>query len=421
MQASLCHSHFGLTCPSGGLRRVPPGATAPRRQCYTLGRTACAGSADSECSTSGRDSGAPLRDRLRPEPSSRRSIHSAQPQQPQQRPLARRQLLSAAAAAAAAQLLSPAAPALALPDAFAPIPSSPPTPAPLPSASSFLQPLLPAPAADLLAQLEGRAPIFQPGVAWALRNEDRQLYYPDWLEGEWEVTARFAAASFPQGRKLLGRTVPGVLKGSMTVALPDVGAAMDGEVRYRARFERDPLGGGRVVADRVFNAQQLMDAFYGLAVTRRVEYEPRNPTRMTLVWATPRRETSVISEDLRKAELIINNRLSQVLGPGQVICGELFRQVTQAASQGFVFDYFVINKFTLVSPGGGGAAAAGEGAAAAAAGPAAPAGAPAGLGARVRVLQRVAGFLQPQDAAYFEAGGQAVAAYDYTYDYVRVA
>ncbi|KAG2439515.1 hypothetical protein HXX76_004868 [Chlamydomonas incerta] len=233
-----------------------------------------------------------------------------------------------------------------------------------------------------------------PRVAWALRNEDRQLYYPDWMEGEWEVTARFAGASFPQGRKLLGRTVPGVLKGSMTVALPDVGAAMESDVRYRARFERDPLGGGRVVADRVFNAKELMDAFYGLAVTRRVEYEPRNPTRMTLVWATPRRETSVISEDLRKAELIINNRLSQDLAPGQFISGELFRQVTQAASQGFVFDYFVINKFTLVAAAGGaagGAAAGGAGAAG------------------------------PQDAAYFEAGGQAVAAYDYTYDYVRVA
>eukprot|EP00198_Chlamydomonas_reinhardtii_P008773 XP_001698110.1 predicted protein [Chlamydomonas reinhardtii] len=243
--------------------------------------------------------------------------------------------------------------------------------------------------------LEGRAAIYQPGVAWALRNEDRQLYYPAWLEGEWEVTARFAAASFPQGRQLLGRTVPGVLKGSMTVALPDVGAAMDNDVRYRVRFERDPLGGGRVVADRVFNAKELMDAFYGMAVTRRVEYDPRNPTRMTLVWATPRKETSVISEDLRKAELIINNRLSQDLGSNQFICGELFRQVTQAASQGFVFDYFVINKFTLLSPG---AAAVGVGGAA---------GAAAAGG--------------PQDAAYFEAGGKAVAAYDYTYDYVRVA
>jgi hypothetical protein len=118
-----------------------------------------------------------------------------------------------------------------------------------PPAGSFLQPLLPSPTPDLLAQLEGRAPIFQPGVAWALRNRDRQLFYPAWMRGEWEVSARFAAASFPQGRRLLGRTVPGVLKGSMVVALPDVGAAMDAPVLYRVRFVDSPREGG-VVADR---------------------------------------------------------------------------------------------------------------------------------------------------------------------------
>lgn len=116
-------------------------------------------------------------------------------------------------------------------------------------APSFLQPLLPSPTPDLLAQLEGRAPIFQPGVAWALRNRDRQLRYPPWMRGEWAVTARFAAVSFPQGRRLLGRTVPGALKGSMVVALPDVGAAAEAPLHYRARFKESPQEGG-VVADR---------------------------------------------------------------------------------------------------------------------------------------------------------------------------
>lgn len=44
-----------------------------------------------------------------------------------------------------------------------------------------------------------------------------------------------------------------------------------------------------------------------------------------------------------------------------------------------------------------------------------------GVGAQVRVLQRVAAFLQPQDAAYFEAGNRAVAVYDYTYTLTRIA
>ncbi|KXZ52325.1 hypothetical protein GPECTOR_10g957 [Gonium pectorale] len=309
---------------------------------------------------------------------------------------------------------------------------------------SFLQPLLPSPSADLVAQLEGREPIYQPGVAWALRNRDRQLFYPAWLAGEWEVTARFAAASFPQGRRLLGRTVPGVLKGSMVVALPDVGAAMEAPLRYRARYVRSEEEGG-VVADRVFNVQQLMDAFYGFEVTRRVEYEPlKNPTRLTVVYATPRQDKSVISEDLRKAELIINNRLTQELSPTDFICGELFRQISQASAQGYVHDYETITRFTLVPPTEPTTAPASPGpvseidapTATAAAAPAesssattstaAPGtpgggGASYGVGSRVHVLQRVAGFLQPQDAAFFEAGNQAVAAYDYVYDLVRVA
>ncbi|GLI62963.1 hypothetical protein VaNZ11_005819, partial [Volvox africanus] len=346
--------------------------------------------------------------------------------------------------------------------------SSPPPP---PSLASFLQPLLPPPVPDLLAQLEGRAPILHPGVAWSLRNRSRQLFYPPWLAGEWEVTARFAAASFPQGRRLLGRTVPGVLKGSMVVALPDVGAAIDAPLQYRMRFVESPQESG-VVADRVFNVRQLMDAFYGFEVCRRVEYDPlENPTRMTVVYATPRQDRSVISEDLRKAELIINNRVSEQISPTDFICAELFRQVSQASAQGFVGDYEIISRYSLLQPGAiadqdGPAAPAdiitpataaaspppppmtttttrssGTTTAAAAGGTptaasattsgdeatAAASGEPrgpvmeAGHGAKVRVLQRVAAFLQPQDAAFFEARNQAVAAYDYTYDLRRVA
>ena len=194
-------------CRAASTLRLACDTSAPQRSAER--------SAPDDCSTSGRDCDGASETWTH---TGRRAFSRRPHFPPKTQQLARRQLLLATAsasaasvAAAAAQLLSPAA-ALAIPDAFAPIPSSPPAPAPLPSASTFLQPLLPAPAADLLAQLEGRAAIYQPGVAWALRNEDRQLYYPAWLEGEWEVTARFAAASFPQGRQLLGRTVPGVLK-----------------------------------------------------------------------------------------------------------------------------------------------------------------------------------------------------------------
>lgn len=115
---------------------------------------------------------------------------------------------------------------------------------------SFGQPAAAAPG-GLLEQLNGVAPVANPGVSFALRNRDRQLFYPPWLEGDWDVVASFSGASFPQGQRVMGRSVPGVLKGSIIVALPDVGAAMERPLHYRWRFTRSSEAeGGGVVSDR---------------------------------------------------------------------------------------------------------------------------------------------------------------------------
>ncbi len=111
------------------------------------------------------------------------------------------------------------------------------------------------------------------------------------------------------------------------------------------------------------------------------------------------------------------------------------RQISQASAQGFVGDYFVISRFSRQAAAGPQGAAPGTpvtaapgvtgGQGAAAVGPNDDDGGGSGVdggdaGEVVRVRQRVAAFLQPQDAAYFEAGGQAVALYDYEYVYRRV-
>jgi hypothetical protein len=130
----------------------------------------------------------------------------------------------------------------------------------------------------------------------------------------------------------------------------------------------------------VFNATQVMDAFLGYAAVRGVDYAPLdNPTRMvwgrgweialdcsrsrsprarrrpvglwpeqgvafsqlaaaaplpqrqSIVWATPRKDASEQSVDLRKAEIFINNRgitQSEAKGGGGAApfcCFELYR------------------------------------------------------------------------------------------------
>jgi len=135
-----------------------------------------------------------------------------------------------------------------------------------------------ATAAALCAALD--APTANPGVAWAVGNRNKQLRYPPWMQGTWGVRARFLSASFPLGKRFLSKAVPGALKASLAVVLPDVGAGMDGEVLYRQRFLISDQQGG-VVADRAFNVQQIMDAYLGYEAVKAVNYDPLdNPTRM---------------------------------------------------------------------------------------------------------------------------------------------
>jgi hypothetical protein len=123
----------------------------------------------------------------------------------------------------------------------------------LPAALSAAPPAAAAAAAPaappLCAPLSDASAARNPGVGWALRKRDKQLLYPPWLEGAWRVRARFEGAAFPLGNRFISKTVPGALKASMAVTLPDVGAAMDRELTFDQRFAASPEQGG-VVADR---------------------------------------------------------------------------------------------------------------------------------------------------------------------------
>lgn len=143
------------------------------------------------------------------------------------------------------------------------------------------------------------------------------------------------------------------------------------------------------MARRAFNVQQQADALLGNAAVREVSYDPlSNPTRLSVVYATPRKSgsSSGALPDVRKAEIFINNRISEQASSSQdggapcpSWCGfEAFRQVSQAARQGSVSDYAHTRA----------------------------------RGQRERVQRSGSSrgaFLQPQDPRYFDTGGQAVA------------
>ncbi len=115
-------------------------------------------------------------------------------------------------------------------------------------------------------------PVRDPGMSWSMGV--KQLFFPSWLQGTWWVESTFKGASFPQGNRFIGRTTPGLQKGSIIAAMPDVGA---GPLSFQLRFVRS---GNKVVADRPFNYRQTVDAFLGYEAVQKVDYEPENnPTR----------------------------------------------------------------------------------------------------------------------------------------------
>ena len=56
-------------------------------------------------------------------------------------------------------------------------------------------------------------------------------------------------------------------------------------------------------------------------------YNPlENPTRLSITYTTPRKDTAAQSNDIRKAEIFVNNRTSE-LDTGTFTALETFRQV----------------------------------------------------------------------------------------------
>ena len=123
-----------------------------------------------------------------------------------------------------------------------------------------------------------------------------------------------------------------------------------------------------------------------------------------VVYATPRKDTRDIKEDVRKAEMFITNRSSESPRDDTFLACEAYRQVSQAQGQGGVGDYAVIARYQALAGSGG------QG----------PPAADSSQQGDVAVTQRVAAFLTPQDDKFFVSGNKAVALYDYAYTLTRV-
>ena len=77
----------------------------------------------------------------------------------------------------------------------------------------------------------GKPSIRSPGLSWSTAKKSKQVFYPSWMEGTWDVTAEFSGAYTPLGQRFTSSSTPGFTKASI-LAVADVGAT---PVQYKAR------------------------------------------------------------------------------------------------------------------------------------------------------------------------------------------
>jgi len=250
-----------------------------------------------------------------------------------------------------------------------------------------------ASAAEQAARVSPLAALLSaPGMAWpGPAFYASQLYYPDWLFGEWTVSSTLTAFSTPRGERYAPRN-------ARAAASADLGRPVVFTARFyatlpddRANALRVALGSlpqSRVVADRAFNAGSLANATAALMqppgsppAVRSVEYDPRNsPVLLKVAYAGGATATLSLSA-MRSDD-----------GEGPLFyTAECSRQSSADSRGGAASDYQIVCGYERLAEG------------------------------RVVCRQRVGVFLTPIDEAYFETANTAVALYDYTLDMSRVA
>ncbi|PRW44443.1 hypothetical protein C2E21_6800 [Chlorella sorokiniana] len=249
---------------------------------------------------------------------------------------------------------------------------------------------------SLAARIATQGNVQQPGIQppWA----PKQLFYPRFMFGEWQVDMEFTGVRTPLGRQFVP---PGFLQAAEA---PAEEGGLGSRYSFRQRFYstlpptldnelRVNLGLGMpqdaIVCDRAFNTKENTNAFLGYDAVESVEYDPRDaPLRETVTLSRLAPDMAPLPP--RRLELYINHLSSEEGLDGSFLTSELCRQVLLGVRQVEVKDYEIMHEYRLQPDGS------------------------------ILGRQRSCLYLQPQEPRFFEAGGRAVAMYDYAYTMRRV-
>lgn len=134
--------------------------------------------------------------------------------------------------------------------------------------TSLVSPANAADSASLIADRLDSDIITTPSITAGSKNSGHEnLYFPDWLEGDWDATQTLMSTKAPLGLKYIGGPSGDteIARKTMDEQAKRIGEA----VRLKLRFVSTKWG---VVEDRAFNLRSRIDAFAGKQVVASVNY-----------------------------------------------------------------------------------------------------------------------------------------------------
>lgn len=222
-------------------------------------------------------------------------------------------------------------------------------------------------------------------------NGHENLYFPDYMEGEWDAVQTLVSTKAPLGLKFIGGP-----QGSLDVAqktMDEQAKRVNEQVNLKLRFVKTNFG---VVEDRAFNLRSRLDSFAGKSVVASVNYADVKESNRASILASGGTEEDPLTTTLvyfkgpaaQKTFVISHGQdpLDKTDGwSGYELDRSIFALTNNSIAPPVTTDTEVIYSFSKVGSD------------------------------RVEGKLRLAGYLNPQsDSLYFEAQNRAVSLTDYT-------
>jgi hypothetical protein len=201
------------------------------------------------------------------------------------------------------------------------------------------------------------------------------LYYPQWMAGTWQVKSTLIEQIAPLAPEVI---TPGFADNQQYLARP---------IKFLVRFGLEDFRAGKklffpnitdknipnqIVADRVFNGENIAAAYLGTQNILKVKIDPNNPNK----------QISFFHGD-RKLISTVTGRVTETPTPDRFMATEVTKQLFKSPERIYLNEVETTSDYQLVTP------------------------------REISAQQITAIYLSPQDPDYFQASDRPVAIYRY--------